>query len=75
MRILFVLGLAFTINLQPVAAQSAIAASGTSEAGGRSATMTLSPGDAVRITVWRKEELCGEFAVAAERTIASPVWG
>jgi protein involved in polysaccharide export with SLBB domain len=34
----------------------------------------LSPGDAIRITVWRKPELGGEFKVAADGAIADPFY-
>ena len=35
---------------------------------------TLAPGDAVRITVWRKEELSGEVEVSADSTLAHPLY-
>jgi protein involved in polysaccharide export with SLBB domain len=34
----------------------------------------LRPGDAVRITVWRNEELSGEFAVAEDGSIMHPLY-
>jgi protein involved in polysaccharide export with SLBB domain len=34
----------------------------------------LMPGDAVRITVWRKPELSGEFLVSADSTVAEPFY-
>ena len=34
----------------------------------------LSPGDAVRITVWRKPELSGEFVVAASGSVSHPLY-
>jgi len=34
----------------------------------------LAPGDAVRITVWRKPELSGEFAITANGTVAHPLY-
>jgi polysaccharide export outer membrane protein len=34
----------------------------------------LRPGDAIRITVWRKEELSGEYTVAGDGTIAHPFY-
>ncbi len=34
----------------------------------------LNPGDAVRITVWRKPELSGEFFVASDSSIAHPFY-
>jgi protein involved in polysaccharide export with SLBB domain len=33
----------------------------------------LRPGDAVQITVWRRADLSGEFAIAADGTIAHPI--
>lgn len=38
------------------------------------AAPVLSPGDAIRITVWRKPELSGEFFVAADSSIAHPFY-
>ena len=34
----------------------------------------LSPGDALRITVWRKPELSGEFLIAADGSISHPLY-
>src|SRR5688572_27778590 len=34
----------------------------------------LRPGDAVRITVWRKPELSGEFTVTADGTLTHPLY-
>jgi polysaccharide biosynthesis/export protein len=34
----------------------------------------LSPGDVVRITVWRKPELSGEFPIAADGSIVHPLY-
>lgn len=36
--------------------------------------VTLSPGDVVRITVWRKPELSGEFAIASDGSILHPLY-
>jgi protein involved in polysaccharide export with SLBB domain len=41
---------------------------------GHSAGAVLRPGDAVQITVWRKPELSGEFVVAADSTLADPLY-
>ncbi len=38
------------------------------------AGVALNPGDVVRITVWRKPELSGEFAVAGDGTISHPLY-
>jgi polysaccharide export outer membrane protein len=40
----------------------------------RPAEPTLSPGDVVRITVWRKPELSGEFTVASDGSITHPLY-
>jgi protein involved in polysaccharide export with SLBB domain len=37
-------------------------------------TVVLRPGDAVQITVWRKEELSGEFTIAADGTVDHPLY-
>ena len=34
----------------------------------------LNPGDIVRITVWRKPELSGEFVIAADGTVSHPLY-
>lgn len=34
----------------------------------------LNPGDAIRITVWRKPELSGEFAIAGDGSIVHPLY-
>jgi len=36
--------------------------------------IALNPGDVVRITVWRKPELSGEFIVAGDGTVAHPLY-
>jgi polysaccharide export outer membrane protein len=36
--------------------------------------IALAPGDVVRITVWRKPELSGEFVVTANGTVAHPLY-
>ena len=38
------------------------------------AAFTLKPGDMVRITVWRKPELSGDFRVLADGAIAHPLY-
>lgn len=38
------------------------------------AQTVLSPGDAVRVTVWRQPELSGEFAIAADGSIQHPLY-
>ncbi len=37
-------------------------------------SLALRPGDAVRITVWRKPEMSGEFAVAADGSLNHPLY-
>lgn len=39
-----------------------------------SGAAALNPGDAVRITVWRKPELSGEFVVAGDSSISHPFY-
>ncbi|HEX8360763.1 MAG TPA: SLBB domain-containing protein [Longimicrobium sp.] len=39
-----------------------------------SSAAALNPGDAVRITVWRKPDLSGEFFVGADSSIAHPFY-
>ena len=41
---------------------------------GQAESVVLQPGDAVRITVWRKQELSGEFIVAADGSIKHPLY-
>ena len=36
--------------------------------------VALNPGDVVRITVWRKPELSGEFVVAGDGTVSHPLY-
>ena len=36
--------------------------------------VTLSPGDSIRISVWRGEQFSGQFGIAADGTIASPMY-
>jgi polysaccharide export outer membrane protein len=42
--------------------------------GGTVATATLSPGDVIRIVVWRKPEFSGDFVVAPDSTITHPLY-
>jgi protein involved in polysaccharide export with SLBB domain len=59
----------------PSSAQSALAAPAAQAGGGsRAVNATLSPGDAVRISVWRKPELSGDYIVTADGMIASPFY-
>jgi polysaccharide export outer membrane protein len=51
----------------PADADAQVTPAGTAEAG-------LRPGDAVRITVWRRPELSGEFVVDADGTLAHPLY-
>jgi polysaccharide biosynthesis/export protein len=37
-------------------------------------TAALNPGDVVRITVWRKPELSGEFVVAGDGSVSHPLY-
>jgi polysaccharide export outer membrane protein len=42
--------------------------------GADSAAASLSPGDVIRIVVWRKPEFSGDFVVAADGTIIHPLY-
>jgi polysaccharide biosynthesis/export protein len=44
------------------------------EPGGTKAQSVLTPGDSVRIEVWRKPELSGDFVVAPDGTITHPLF-
>jgi protein involved in polysaccharide export with SLBB domain len=44
------------------------------EAGGSKAQSVLTPGDSVRIEVWRKPEFSGDFVVAPDGTITHPLF-
>jgi polysaccharide export outer membrane protein len=74
MRTLVLLGLTFAGSIAPLAAQSALGVPEARAPGGLAEATALSPGDAVRITVWRKPELSGDFAIAADSTVASPFY-
>jgi protein involved in polysaccharide export with SLBB domain len=52
----------------PIAAH----AQATSETG--SSAAVLAPGDAIRITVWRRPELSGDFTIAQDGTISHPLY-
>lgn len=64
-------------RLLPIAAALVLTAvfpaSGAAQAG-TSGPAVLSPGDAVRIVVWRSQELSGDFDVAADSSIAHPMY-
>src|ERR1700736_1850648 len=42
--------------------------------GATATTATLSPGDVVRIVVWRKPEFSGDFVVAPDSSITHPLY-
>ncbi len=66
MRTLFCLILlAFVVPSAPASAQEPRSSSGQS---------VLSPGDSVRIVVWRKPEFSGDFVVAPNGTITHPLF-
>jgi protein involved in polysaccharide export with SLBB domain len=52
---------------------AALAAPAAAQAGANPAAV-LSPGDAVRIVVWRSTELSGDFDIAADSSIAHPMY-
>lgn len=51
-----------------------IAAPTLAQSPSREEAMLLRAGDAVRITVWRKPELSGEFVVAADGSLTHPLY-
>lgn len=64
--------------MRPVCLALALAWAGFSDAAAQSspaerAETMLRPGDAVQITVWRRPDLSGEFAIASDGTIAHPI--
>ena len=66
MRTLFSLALlAFVLLSAPASAQESPASSGQA---------VLTPGDSVRIVVWRKPEFSGDFVVAPNGTISHPLF-
>ena len=52
----------------------AMSIGGVASAQTSSSSQNLNPGDQVRIVVWRKAEFSGDFAVAANGTIAHPLY-
>jgi polysaccharide export outer membrane protein len=46
----------------------------TAQATGSTAAGVLSPGDSVRITVWRSPEMSGDFVVGADGSITHPLY-
>lgn len=67
--------LATTIVPAPLAAQQAVADPPLGAIGSApSAGVVLSPGDVIRITVWRKPELSGEFVIAADSSVTHPLY-
>jgi protein involved in polysaccharide export with SLBB domain len=52
----------------------AIVLPGAAEAQTPSSDPVLNPGDAVRITVWRKPELSGDFTVSSAGTLVHPLY-
>jgi protein involved in polysaccharide export with SLBB domain len=67
--ILMAVGIALHVTVRPAAAQSA-------EPGPIPAEVesVVRPGDVLRITVWRKPELSGEYPVTAEGTVGEPFY-
>jgi len=55
------------VPTRPAHAQSPAAAAA-------SPSSTLNPGDLVRITVWRKPELSGDFVIAGDGTVSHPLY-
>jgi polysaccharide export outer membrane protein len=57
----------------PLALADTVRAKAATEAM-RANPVSLSPGDVVRVTVWRKPELSGEFVVLADGSLAHPLY-
>lgn len=57
-----------------VAVLMAAAAPAGAQAPASADVAVLAPGDAIRITVWRKEELSGEFTLGPDGTIQHPLY-
>ena len=64
LRLTFVLGILWS---------SAVAAQAPAPSPSRDQA-TLSPGDSVRITVWRRPELSGDFVVAPDNSVTHPLY-
>lgn len=56
------------------AALPAVAQTAAGETGPTASTAVVRPGDVIRVTVWRKPELSGEFDVSADGTLADPFY-
>ncbi len=65
MRTLFSLAFAWLVLSLPAAAQ---------ESGASGTQSVLTPGDSVRIVVWRKPEFSGDFVVAPDGSITHPLY-
>lgn len=57
-----------------MAAVLACAPAARAQSSSADSTSMLAPGDMVRITVWRKDELSGEFAVGPDGSILHPLY-
>lgn len=65
--------LALGIGLAAATAAPAQSSSAASDPPGVGA-LVLNPGDLVRVTVWRKPELSGEFVISADGTLRHPLY-
>jgi polysaccharide biosynthesis/export protein len=65
---------AFLPTLLFVSVTTTLPVSGQSPATAAAEQVTLSPGDSVRITVWRKPEMSGDFIVGPDGTITHPLY-
>jgi protein involved in polysaccharide export with SLBB domain len=63
---------AFLLPGRPLAAQSAVIP--LDQVVPAEATTGLRPGDAIRITVWRRAELSGEFEIADDGSVRHPLY-
>lgn len=74
-RIVLLTGLLVFTATGPLTAQAINSSSGVAiQAGPAIASLVLRPGDLVRVTVWRKPELSGDFLVAADSTLKHPLY-
>lgn len=64
----FVLGVAFFVGASACAGRAAHAQQA------RPVAATLAPGDVIRIGVWRRPELSGDFQIALDGTIVHPLY-
>jgi protein involved in polysaccharide export with SLBB domain len=67
-------GLVVTLLLLILSGATRVIAAQAAVAGAGNAGSALNPGDVVRITVWRKPELSGDFVIAGDGTVSHPLY-